>query len=151
MNEPRFPDRDPAALLTRVDAEAARDQRERNDPHTAPWVNERDHQAAAGQFSRADEHQRLIDAIRADKERAAAQRAAVREREDRETDAQLRHDRFPFWADRDRPEPGPTDRPGLIVRAHQAQGRTRDRAHVAADRYQTPGRQYPGMTRGRER
>jgi hypothetical protein len=80
----------------------------------------------------------------------AAERAERREREDRETDAQLRHDRFPFWSDRDRPEPGPTDRPGVLARAQQMQGQTRDRAHWRGDRPR-PGYadRMVGRTRGR--
>jgi hypothetical protein len=71
--------------------------------------------------------------VDAEDDQARAERAARRQAEDRETDAQLRHDRFPFWADRDRPEPGPTDRPGLIERAHQQQGRTHDYGRAVLD------------------
>lgn len=133
-------------LLREADAEAARDRDERADPGLRALVEARDHNAAGGRFDVADSQQRLIDAT----VRRSAERAERREREDRETDAQLRHDGFPFWADRDRPEPGPTDRPGVIERtkAHQVQGQTRDRAH-----WDRPGPGYAdrmvGRTRGR--
>jgi hypothetical protein len=111
-------------------------------------ANHRSDQAAGGRFADAASTQRLIDATRADQ--ARAERAERRRAEDRETDAQLRHDRFPFWHDPDRPEPGPTDRPGVYARVHQMQGQTRDRAHWHGDR---PGPSYAdrmvGRTRGR--
>jgi hypothetical protein len=231
-------DQDPPALraeLARIDAEAARDQRERNDPGTHGMVEARDHQAAGGRFDDADATQRLIDAARqrnetvraadaanarageslwrsgraieraqrepvqgptapramdhvadgitrreedaaaaadrsdyraplqghddrgprtvVDIERAERERAEVRAREDRETDARHAVQRFPFWHNDGQQERGPTDRPGVIERAHaprRMQGQTRDRGHVwVSDRARRAGRDYPPITRGR--
>lgn len=38
-----------------------------------------------------------------------------------------------------------------LIDTIRAQGATRDRADLTGDRYRTPGRDYPGITRGRGR
>lgn len=94
-------------------AEAARDRAERADPDTRPLVENRDREAAAGNFAGADALQKIIDEgnRKLDAERARGQAKA------REMAARDAHERFPFWRDQDRPERGPTDRPGVHERA----------------------------------
>lgn len=101
--------------------EAARDRAQRADPDTARLVENRDQEAAAGKFADAASYQRLIDKLRRDSAETEAHR---------ENAARDAHGRFPFWADRDRPERGPTDRPG----AHRRRGERPRRAREERQR-----------------
>lgn len=108
-------------LLARVEREIIEERAQRADPDTARLVENRDQESAGGKFADAASYQRLIDKLRRDSAETEAHR---------ENAARDAHGRFPFWADRDRPERGPTDRPG----AHRRRGERPRRAREERQR-----------------